>query len=221
MGDKRVQMVVLLAILALVFGGGVKYAAWRAAPEPAASPLILPPAGAATDLAGAGTASGAEAKPPAIYVHVSGAVASPGVYSLAAGARVVDAVELAGPLPEADIQALNLAAPLIDGQKIVVPRAGEAPAGTGVSGPGLGGPVAPGLAGGGQLAFPGTGSKVNINTASQAELETLPGIGPSLAQRIIDYRTRNGPFRAPEDLKNVSGIGDKRFEQLKDLITVY
>lgn len=221
MGDKRVQLVVLLAVLALVFAGGVKYAAWRAGPEPAASPLVLPPAGTSAGLGGAATASEAETEPREIYVHISGAVASPGVYSLAEGARAVEAVEAAGALPEADIQALNLAAPLVDGQKIVVPRVGEVPAGTGSPGSPAGGLMAPGLAGGGQAAVAGMGGQVNINTAGQAELETLPGIGPALAQRIIDYRTRNGPFRAPEDLKNVSGIGDKRFEDLKDLVTVY
>lgn len=220
MGDKRVQTVVLLMVLALVFAGGVKYAAWRAGPEPAASPLVLPPAGAG---GAPGPEAGAAVKAPEIYVHVSGAVAGPGVYNLAARARVVDAVEAASPLPEADLQALNLAAPLVDGQKIVVPKVGEVgPGSTGLPGPGPGGVMAPAPGSGGNLpAAPGSGGQVNVNTASQAELETLPGIGPALSQRIIDYRTRNGPFRAPEDLKNVSGIGDKRFEQLKDLITIY
>jgi competence protein ComEA len=174
---------------------------------------------------GSGTGAFAGTQTATIQVHVAGAVARPGVYELPAGARVNEAVSLAGLLPEADANALNLAAPLSDGQQVIVPRQGEAVA---AGGGGL--PPVPGTTGGigaGSTAA-GTaaagapaGGKVNINTAPLAELDTLPGIGPTLAQRIIDYRQEKGPFRSIEDLQNVSGIGTKKFADLKDLVTVY
>lgn len=141
-----------------------------------------------------------------IYVHVGGAVRSPGLYQLPEGARVDDAVQAAGGvLEDADLDALNLAARVKDGDKVLVPSrdgAGEAPAG--------GGGAAGGMAGG----------LVNLNTATLADLETLPGIGPALAQRIIDFRQSNGGFRTVEDLLEVPGIGAKKFEELKDHVTV-
>lgn len=194
--DRRVILVLALVAGALVFAAGVKYAQLRR-PEP---PVVLPPA------------AGQEGpvRPAAIKVHVAGAVARPGVYELATGARVIEAVQEAGPLPEADLDALNLAAPLIDGQKVSVPRRGEA-----APVPATGPTAAPGGAGRAQVA------PLNINTAGATELESLPGIGPALAQRIISYREQHGPFRTVEDIKNVPGIGEGRFAQIKDLITVY
>lgn len=158
-----------------------------------------------------------------IVVHVVGAVEKPGVYKLPAGSRVVDAVDTAVPSPDARLELLNLAAPLLDGQQVVVLSEED------YQELNRGGPVTPqvGIYSGaafspamGSAAGGTGGSLININTAGQSELETLPGIGPSLAQRIIDYRNANGPFLSPEDIKNVSGIGDKRFEQIKDKITV-
>ncbi|SMB92881.1 competence protein ComEA [Thermanaeromonas toyohensis ToBE] len=141
-----------------------------------------------------------------IKIHVAGAVERPGVYQLPTGARVNEALKLAGLLPEADPHALNLAAPLADGQQIIVPRMGEE------------GKVIPsGPVGSGSSKLQG---KVNINTAGLEELDSLPGLGPSLAQRIIEYRQQHGPFQNIEDLQNVPGIGAKRWENLKDLITV-
>lgn len=174
-------------------------------PPPAATPVAAAPTSAA------GTAAAPAAKAAEVVVHVAGAVARSGVYHLPAGSRVVDAIEAAGgAAAEADVNALNLAQPLVDGQKVLVPQAGE---------------VAPGGAAGGAAAGPlgssGGSAKVNINAAGLAELETLPGIGPALAQRILDYRAAHGPFRSLEDLKNVSGIGDMRFAELKDYITLY
>ena len=137
----------------------------------------------------------------AIYVHVLGAVAVPGLYALREGDRAVDAVAAAGGFADdADQAQLNLARFVTDGEQIVVPVVGAAP------------PVA-----GGGSNVPG---KVNLNTADAAALETLPRVGPAMSARIIAWREANGRFAAVEDLMSVSGIGDKTFEALKDLVTV-
>jgi competence protein ComEA len=136
----------------------------------------------------------------AIFVHVLGAVEHPGLYELRDGDRVVDAVAAAGGfLDTADQSQINLARFVADGEQIGVPVIGESPA------------TAPGVTAQGL---------VNINTADAAALETLPRVGPAMAARIIDWREANGPFTAVEDLMNVSGIGDRTFEGLKDLVTV-
>ncbi|MBI5877939.1 MAG: helix-hairpin-helix domain-containing protein [Chloroflexi bacterium] len=145
---------------------------------------------------------------PRIVVQVSGAVKQPGVYRIEAGARVSDAVTAAGGVTDdADVSHFNLARKAIDGELIIVPRIGETPV---AQSPGSTAPT---------TAAPRTG-KVNINTADAAELDTLPGIGPELAQRIIAYRQAHGPFARIEDLDNVSGIGPSTLERLRDLITV-
>jgi competence protein ComEA len=143
-----------------------------------------------------------------VRVYVSGSVVTPGVYTLPPRSLVDDALKAAGgATAEADLDRINLALEVRDQQQIHVPRKGE-PAQ----------PVAPG----GADRTPGSpvAKRVNINTATLAELDTLPKIGLTTAQRIIDYRAKNGPFKKIEDLKNVSGIGDATFEALKDLITV-
>lgn len=143
-----------------------------------------------------------------LFVHVTGRVGTPGVYELPAGSRLIDAIAAAGgALRNADLAALNLAAPAVDGTQVYVPRIGE-----------VAGPV--GGSGGTAGATGDTSGKVNINTASTAELETLPGIGPALAQRIIDFRTSNGPFDSVDALDAVSGIGPATLENIRDLITV-
>lgn len=172
-----------------------------------AAGLILlasqPPRGAAILLQPPPTA-----KP--IVVHVAGAVAQPGVYSLAPGSRVEDAIQAAGGLlPEANGAALNLAAFVQDGERVVAPTL--PPAIT---------PGAPAVRSGTAEPLPEAGQLININTASKAELESLPGIGPVTAQQIIAYREANGPFAQIEDIMDVPGIGEKTFEQIKDLITV-
>ncbi len=154
-----------------------------------------------------------------IAVHVSGAVEKPGVYKFTGDARVLDALERAVPLERADAQSLNLAAPLKDGQKIVVPvrqdsvqagsAAGQAAAAS------QGGPAVspPG-------AVPGRPGRININRAGSKELEELPGVGPGLARRIIIHRESKGLFASEEDIMNVPGIGQKLYDQIRDYITV-
>lgn len=164
----------------------------------------------------------------AMLVYVSGAVSQPGVYVLAKGRRVVDAIQVAGgPTEAAALEALNLAAPLHDGDRLHVPtradvRSAGRPAGGTGSASGSAAPagsatpwITPASAG------PAAGGPriVNINTADARTLETLPGIGPALAARIVADREARGPYARPEDLKRVTGIGDKNFEALRNLIT--
>ncbi len=147
------------------------------------------PAASATPFAGA-----------AIYVHILGAVAKPGLYELQDGDRAVDAVAAAGGfLDDADRAQLNLARFITDGEQIIVPVVGAVQA------------QAPGFSAQG---------KVNINTADAAALDTLPRVGPAMAARIIAWREANGRFNSIEDLMSVTGIGEKTFDGLKDLVTV-
>ena len=162
------------------------------------------------DAAGSSKKSSSAAE---VYVDVDGAVVSPGVYRLKEGARVSQAIDAAGGLSaEADVTGLNRASKVADGQKIYVPKVGEQQAVT-----------AGGGADGGAVVTSGANDAaglVNINTASAAELQTLSGIGPSMAQSIIDERTKNGPFASVDDLKRVSGIGEKKLAKIKDCICV-
>lgn len=148
-----------------------------------------------------------------VYVDVDGAVVRPGVYRLKEGARVSQAIDAAGGLTaEADVTGLNRASKITDGQKIYVPTVGEQQAAAAVGG-----------AESSTATTPGAGSSsglVNINTASAAELQTLSGIGPSMAQSIIDERTKNGAFASVDDLMRVSGIGEKKLAKIKDCICV-
>lgn len=148
------------------------------------------------------------AEPATVVVHVGGAVKSPGVYRLQEGQRVYEAVSLAEPEEDADLDLLNLAAVLKDSQKIIVPRKGETLRPGHDSPSGSGGGYGSGSAGSGSGVV-SPSYPLNVNTASAGELETLPGIGPVLAGAIIDYRERCGPFSKLEDLLNVSGIGEK------------
>lgn len=158
----------------------------------------------------------APAPPPAgsgqLVVYVSGAVASPGVYTLPAGARVNDAVTLAGGIAENAERALvNLAAPVSDGQHVHIAAVGETP-------------MAAATGGGTETSSTVTGTgqagAVNLNTATNEELQSLPGIGPALAGAVVAWREENGGFRAVEDLLEVSGIGQAKFAQLKDRVAV-
>lgn len=189
-----------LGVLALVVALVVGFLVWRSRPraEPvAATPGAVPAAATPVSASAAG-----------IVVSVLGRVQRPGLVRLPHGSRVADAIEAAGGvLPGTDLGYLNLARKVVDGELLAV----------GVSPP----PVAPGGGTGPVAGVPAApGGPVNLNTATPAELDALPGVGPVLAQRIIDHRTRTGGFRSVEELRKVEGVGDARFEQLKDLVTV-
>ncbi len=171
-----------------------------------------------------------------IVVYVSGAVEKPGLVSLPVDARLNDALQEVRPLPEANIEQINPAERLKDGQKIIVPykpmpQPVAVPQGQGQVGYGQVG-QGENIAGGGNVAiqqgsveYPSQGyssssDMININTADAKELDRLPGIGPALAERILQYRNEHGYFSRPEDLKKVSGIGDKTFEKMAPMVTV-
>ena len=142
-----------------------------------------------------------------IVVHVAGAVEKPGVYEMQEGERIYQAIEKASPKAEADINLLNLASRLSDGQKIVVPKKGEGlPSASTSQG------VAP--------AGEGNAEKISLNQATKEELKTLPSIGDKRADDIIAYRESHGGFKKIEDLKEVSGIGEKTYDKLKDKVSL-
>lgn len=143
--------------------------------------------------------------PVEVVVHVAGAVASPGVQHLPAGTRVVDAVEAAGgAAPDADLGRINLAATLQDGQQVYVPRSGE--------------PIPPSVAG--ELGPAQSRGPLDLNEATAEDLDKLPGIGPSIAQAIVDHRTRHGRFTTIDQLLDVRGIGQAKLDELRDLVVV-
>ena len=146
-----------------------------------------------------------------IYVHVAGAVEAPGVYELKKGQRVYEAIEKAVPLEDAHLDFLNLASLLEDQDKIYLPKKGEFENSSGAPAYGSEGSV---------INPPKATFPLNINRATAAELELLPGIGPAKARAIIEYRDEKGPFARTQDLKKVSGIGDVTFSKLESLVTV-
>lgn len=171
--------------------------------------------------AGESGASGAEARGAAsgLMVHVTGAVAHPGVYRVAADARVQDAVDAAGGLTgDAAGDAVNLARPVADGEQVRVPTQEEVQAqGAGGFQQEMGNAATASASG----ALPAaSGVLVNINTATEAELDALPGVGPATAAAIVLEREEGGPFAKPEDIMRVPGIGEKKFAKLKDAICV-
>lgn len=218
--EPKQQAIILFLVAVIIFGGGYRLAQVNSRGADNKLSLQQP-----------AVEAGTENKVKEIAVHVTGAVARPGLYKLSQGARVADVLDKAGPTEEADLNAINLAASLTDGQKVTVPFKGAANPLLGAAGAGSGGAQKYSSTsgyGGTALTAPGAGQSaggqtglININTAGTAELDTLPGIGPTLAQRIIQHREVNGPFRQIEDIKNVSGIGDKKFEDIKDRITVW
>lgn len=190
----------LVGCLVVGFLGGAFWWLTRQSPAPVdlALPLIEPAAVTTTT-----------APPGPVVVHVAGAVVRPGVQTLAAGARVIDAVDAAGGLvADADPTRVNLAAEVVDGSQIYVPRQGEESAPLPIAGVGSD-------AGSGDPSGP-----INLNTASAVELESLPGVGPATASAIVDHRERNGPFASVEKLLDVRGIGEAKLAQLRELVRV-
>jgi competence protein ComEA len=204
-GSRGVKALAAVAVVVVLIAALL---AWRARPrvdpvtppaiDSAASPVDEPSAGPAPE----------PSAPAAVVVAVGGKVRKPGLVELPSGARVADALKAAGGAdPGVDVAPLNLARKVTDGELIMVgvtPPPGAAPAAPA-------GPAAPGA--------PGAGP-INLNAATLADLDTLPGVGPVLAQRILDAREAQGGFKAVTDLRNVEGIGTARYEQLKDLVTV-
>lgn len=164
------------------------------------------PAGAAPGASGGSV----KAEAPEIVVDVGGKVREPGIHRLPAGSRVADALHAAGGVkPGTDTDGLNRARFLVDGEQVIVGGPAPAPA------PGAGGGPAPGGPAGGVAA---PTAPIPLNTATADQLDTLPGVGPVLAQHIIDYRTQHGGFRSVDELREVNGIGDRRFADLRDLV---
>jgi competence protein ComEA len=206
----------------------MSFAVSRSTALVALSALLVVLALAGHRLAQAGTASTPEvvaplepvAQAPArrdLVVHVVGAVRRPGLYRLREGARVADAVSRAGGATHsAELAALNLAAPLVDGIQVLVPRRLAAAGGVEPTG---GDPSTDVPAGGAAGVAAGLGRKLSLSSATADELDELPGVGPITAQKILDYRAEHGPFRSVDDLDAVPGIGPTRIEQLRDLVT--
>lgn len=203
----RRQIYAYVAVAAVVLAVGVRYVVLPQAAGPTGGePLVL---AAPSSLSSSPAAVASPSAAADVVVYVCGAVKSPGVVRLPADARVADALALAGgPGARAELDGVNLAAKVVDGQQIMVPERGAAPVAASSSAASAGGAV----------TVPG--APVNINTASLEELDALDGVGPATAQKIIDYRTASGPFKTVDDIKNVSGIGDAKFAAMKDSITV-
>jgi competence protein ComEA len=185
--DRRL-LIVFGLLIALIAAGSVLL--WISRPEPVRI-IVNPPLATATPLP--------TSTPSPLTIYVTGAVASPGIFTLTPGSRVRDAIEAAGgTLPEADVERINLAATIHDGDQIHV-AAREEPETS--------------------LATPSGGVRIRINDAAADELTNLPSIGPTLAARIIAYREANGPFESLDDLDNVEGVGSDVLEAIADLIS--
>jgi competence protein ComEA len=192
------------ATLALAAAGVVVVAmlAWLLLRQPPGPPAeaSMARAGGAGSVAATSTTA-----PSTVLAHAAGAVRAPGVYTLPAGARVKDLLDAAGgPAPDADLDRINLAAPVADGSQVYVPRQGEA--------------VPSGASGGAGAATP-TGP-LDLNTATLEQLDALPGVGPATAQAILDERDKRGRFGSVDELLDVRGIGPAKLEGLRDLVTV-
>ncbi|HUP70288.1 MAG TPA: helix-hairpin-helix domain-containing protein [Acidimicrobiales bacterium] len=202
----------------------VAFVAFRgppATPDPLVLPRAVPSTAGGSDASGetgstgpdGGTGDGSSADgrgSAGAYVHAAGAVARPGVYRVRAGGRVSDLLDAAGgPAADADLDQVNLAAKVADGERVYVPRRGEAP-------PPVAGPSGAGASGvGGASSGP-----VNLNTATLEQLDGLPGIGPATAQAILDYRKTRGRFRSVDELMEVRGIGEAKLAAIRSKVRV-
>jgi competence protein ComEA len=204
---------VVLVVVALGFVG------WRLGGAAAGGEFAYEPsgeeAGEEASPGSAATESGpAVSEPSVLWVHVAGAVRTPGLYELPSGSRVGDAITVAGgTLEGASLNAVNLARLLDDGEQVYVPSEAEVEAGALP-------PAAQSQGDTGASQASGSAAGVDINTAGATELEALPGVGPATATKIIADREANGPFASPEDIMRVPGIGEKKFESMRELIVV-
>lgn len=225
--DPRLPLWLVAALAAAAAGW------WLLRPAPAPVEELLPVASTeapaetasgetSTSDAGDGADDPETTVPETVVAHAAGAVTAPGVYELDGGARIDDLVAAAGGLaPDADGSRVNLAAPLVDGAWIYVPRVGEeAP-------PDPSSPVAPPGAGGdaggeepGDAGGSSGGDLINLNTADEAELDELPGVGPTIAAAIVSHREEVGGFTSVDDLLDVRGIGEAKLEDIRPLATV-
>jgi competence protein ComEA len=186
--SRRQALALAAAALALLAVAGRTLAGAGAAAEQPAAALVSEPSAAA----------------PKLVVHVAGAVREPGLYGVAEGSRVADAVARAGgAAASADTSAINLAAPLVDGMQVVVPARIEVTAGDAQDG----------------ASPPASSARVSLSSATVEELDALPGIGPVTAQKIVDYRAAHGGFRSVDDLDAIPGIGPARVEQLREVVS--
>lgn len=171
------------------------------------------------DLSSAEKQSSSEEKTAAetqseVYIDIDGAVKEPGVYKVKSGSRIFEVIEKAGGLTaKADTLTINQADRVKDGQKITIPRKGEAGDTASSQDPGS-------AAEGTGTSSASSGGLININTADSNELQQITGVGPATAEKIIQYRSENGAFRSKEDLKNVSGIGEKTYQKMEPMITI-
>jgi competence protein ComEA len=222
----KAQIIIVTILGVFIFFGGIRYHDVRL------SDIEMEVVGVTDNLPAEGQQAETEGNAvKEIAVHVAGAVQKPGVYFFPEGARVEDAVQAAIPLKEADLNQLNLAVLLQDSKRLDVPFKEEKTKSVSAKQAGSSkdeqippenkfGYVTPADKLGSPVQEETTGGKININTASKDQLIILPRIGPAIADRIIEYRQKEGPFKRIEDLDNVSGIGEATMKQLKDLITV-
>ncbi|MEU7239378.1 helix-hairpin-helix domain-containing protein [Streptomyces sparsogenes] len=218
-----------LTVALLIAVAFAAYHFWTGRPQTVAAPPPEPPRTAASERPtepspGARPAAGAAPTPGAegsVVVDVSGKVRDPGVHRLRSGSRVADALEAAGGVrPGADLRGLNRARVLTDGEQIVVgaPPAPSAAGGGSAAPAGAGGGTDGGTDGGAGGADPAPAGPISLNSATAEQLDTLPGVGPVLARHILDYRTQRGGFRSVDELREVKGIGERRFADLRPLV---